>query len=353
MPFDFSYISTTLGDQQWTSSCGQLPVPEIGVYTVKITFLLRKPARGRVIQTCSVQLPADSVHSVRIELSPALVEDGIDHDTGMIIQVLQRILHMLDEDHAPLRPAWPVIRPFLKAKIRQRRIQNPAVTTVLHHILNHEHTFPVAGIVEYFRFNLNMLAQAVEAQTLHAADISAVLRWFLRQVVPIQKIPLIQNTVQEDRLTIQKKHRLSILHSGINRTQSKVALHLICRCLQCQRIQIGMLRRPVMQRKTGILHANPESLSHHGDIRIFAARRFQTGAPFPHVKEPSDRNRQLFAVRCRKNLYLIQRRGNSKLLNPPLTGYRFDPYRLPDAGHRRIPHTMRSPMLLAVGIGMA
>ena len=51
------------------------------------------------------------------------------------------------------------------------------VAAAVDHVLHDQHAQPVAGVIEPFRLHLNVLAQQIEAQLLHAQDIPLI---FLR-----------------------------------------------------------------------------------------------------------------------------------------------------------------------------
>ena len=69
----------------------------------------------------------------------------------------------------------------------------------------------IAVIIEAFRLDLDVLAQQVQAQLLHAQDIPLILLCFRRQIDSVTEISLIQDAMEENGLSVQADLRDAVM----------------------------------------------------------------------------------------------------------------------------------------------
>ena len=237
-------------------------------------------------------------------------------------------------------PAHRAAGKFSDADGGQHRIHEEAVGAVIDHVLQHQHTQPVTGFVEGFRLHLDVLAKEVEAQLLHPQYVPVIFLRVFRQIDAVRKIALIQDTIEENGLPIEAKPLdAACIRLNADRAQGKIALHPILSGGHGQIVQGGAVRRPEAQvllrniQAAGALRGSP------GDGGYFRPCQENLGGA------PGGFGACLQSDAC-------EVWGDFQALHSNLRNG-LQPYRLPDAGHRSVPHTAPILSLLAVGIVVA
>ena len=191
--------------------------------TVKVTFILRKPTRRGVIKPRAVQCLCLPVHGVALKLPPALIENRICNDAGMIVQMQNGIFHMLCKE-IPALPSVPGFFVLFPAESQggKRRVPDPGIEAVIYHILHHQHTVKVTVIIKAFRFNLDMLPKQIHAKGLHSQHVLFIFRFLCRKVDAVAKISLIQDPLQKYRLPVETDPGYAVRFFHFNGSESKI-----------------------------------------------------------------------------------------------------------------------------------
>ena len=133
-------------------------------------------AAGMVDQPRGVE-PADQPHCVfRVKLSPALVERHPQDDARAVLQLRDQLRQFACEVLAALRvrtgeKAVMTVLEMNAGDERRGDGQQIVLSAAGGHVLPDQHAQPVAVIIPAHGLDLDMLAQHVEAQTLHQFDI--------------------------------------------------------------------------------------------------------------------------------------------------------------------------------------
>gem|GEM_PF-130160 len=214
---------------------------------VHIGVLSTEPAGGGVDEAGSVQRAEPSADAVAVELPPALVEDRPVADAGVVFQLVHRVGRAAAEGIAAsfIQVKTPVV-PFLNADGGKHGVPEITVAAVVDHVLPDDHAQPVALIVEFLRLDFDVLAQGVEAETLHGEDIIGIAFRGGGGEQPLRPVALIQQTVEEPGLAVETQAGVFAHLFDFQRTDGKVGFHLILRRFHSEAVKIGGVRAPEM-----------------------------------------------------------------------------------------------------------
>ena len=204
-----------------------------------------------------------------------------------------------------------------------------------HHVLPHQHPQPVAVVIPPQRLDLDVLAQHVEAQLLHGADVTdhGLVRW--RGVQSVGPVPLIQQPRLEIRLVVQGQHLPPLmLHEG-EFPHAEIAGDTVLSQRDVHVVQKRVLRRPgpqVRRRNDGhaiAVFIGPALRDHriagpHRDAG--APRRVRLDVPAQHSR---------VQIRCQTEAFHVVLR------------HALQPHRLPDAAGGGVPDAAPLIALLA------
>ena len=300
---------------------------EIDMQAFHVALPLFEPAGGAVDKPRGVQRLQAAVCVIRAELAPAFVEDRPQADAGMVSQQAHGFVHRFQEMLPGFRvPVQPGILLRSKSHSRQDRIPQETVFPAVDHILENHHAQAVAVVVELLRLNLDMLPQHVEAQALHGPDVRLITFRLCGRVQPVAPVPLVQQAVKEVRLSVEAQPRFSLHHADRQRPQGKVGLHPVRFRLHGEPVQARVFRTPVF----GVLHP---------DVRLSPGQGIPHGFQFHRTRIRT----------LRGDLRGIPVRTDREGTDIPQR-HRLQPHRLPDAGHRRVPHAAAFFLLLAPGM---
>ena len=312
----------------------QHPAAEVDVLALHVPLLLGKPAGRADKEPGGIRPLQQAADPVGVVLAPALVENRPAHNAGVVLQMGHGVQAVaFEEGLALLAPAAPQIAPPPAHKVRDHRVPQVAVPAGVHHVLEHQHTQTVAGVVERLRLDLHVLAQGVEAQLLHAQDVPLVLLRLRREEQAILKIALIQHPVEKDRLSVQAQAGSAADLPGGHGAQGEIALHPVGFGGGGELVQVGVLRAP----QVGVGKLQPDGPLHPpgGDV-----------PPLPQ----GDADGELRPARLHLHVDPGEIRRDPQGGHRPPLRHGLQPHSLPDAGHRGVPHTMGAFMLLAVGV---
>ena len=219
--------------------------PEVDVQALHVALFLPEPAGGGVDEAARVQGPQPVIGFVGAELSPALVEDGPEADAGVLVQGPHRLLHGPEEAVPGLRvPVPPPVRQAGEAECGKERVVAEGVVAVVDHVLEHHHAQPVAVIVELLRLDLDVLAQGVEAQGLHGADVPLVALRIRRGIEPVAPVALVQQTVEEIGPAVEAEPGQPIHRLHLQGPQGKVGFHRVPAAADGEGVELRVLRTP-------------------------------------------------------------------------------------------------------------
>ena len=291
-----------------------------------------EPAGGGIDKSGIIQFFANFIDHIAFKLPPAFIENGPVANTGVVFQLTDRSLHALQELFSAFQIRMqPVVCQLLQTHRGQHRISQEAVIAVVDHILEDDHAQLIALIVKFFRFYFDMLAQGVEAQTLHGQDVLCIAFRFCGSKNAVGPVTLIQQAMEEIRFTIETQAGGIPDFSNLQGANCKVRIHPIFFGFQRKFIQIGVFRTP----KVWIFRCD-------GDRTIFHGETTQVFDMELTIQFRLDRNGDGIPT-----IFDVQ-------LLDILLRYAFQPHRLPNARYRCVPHTatLFRRDLLAVGIGL-
>ena len=87
MALDPSHIAAAFGQEHGSLSGMQPLVAKVDMYAVHVRLPGNEPSAGGIVEPGGILRFQPSVELVSVELPPALVENGIADDTGVIIQM--------------------------------------------------------------------------------------------------------------------------------------------------------------------------------------------------------------------------------------------------------------------------
>ena len=99
------------------------------------------------------------------------------------------------------------------------------IFSVVDEILNHKHTESVARFVKRQRFDADMLTQRIETLRLCSKDIPFIACIIRRQTKAVRPIALIQKTVKEIRLPVQKNTGNTVYNAAGDRSQREIGMY--------------------------------------------------------------------------------------------------------------------------------
>ena len=171
-----------------------------------------------------------------------------------------------------------------------------------------------------------MLAQGIEAETLHGEDIIGIAFRGGGGEQPLRPVALIQQTVEEIGFAVETQAGIFAYLFDFQRPDGKVGFHLILRRFQGKMVKIGVVRAPEM----GIFRGN-------GHLPVFQRELPQLLHADGSVQGRNRGDRHGRAVIFDVQILYIDIR------------HAFQPHRLPDTGHGGVPHAAPVHHLLAVG----
>ena len=314
--------------QGFLAVTGELDLAEVDMAAIHIGVMAAEPAGGRIDETGIVQLFEDVVDIVAVELAPALIENRPVANAGMVLQLIYRCCHAIEEHFAGRGVAVHLaVVQFLDAHSRKCRVTEEAVVAVVDHVLENDHAQLVTLVVEFFWLYLDMLAQCIETQALHGQDIVSEALRFGGSEDAVGPVALIQQAMEEVRLAVEAQTGVVPYFLDFQRANGEVGLHLILFRFNCEIVKIGVFRTP----KVGIFRGD-------GNAAVVECKFAQFG------------NDDLtFHLRLGGN-------GNSvaPVFDVQLADISFrdtlQPHSLPDAGNRRVPHAAAIEGLFSVGV---
>ena len=339
---------------------------EIVVDGAHISAALIIPAAGLVHKAGIVQR-ADGLHCPgRVKLAPAFVERHPAADTGMAGKRLYRGFQLPAVffpaaflSTAQQLPEWLCI-----GQAAQQRLQHigqvgdePQLVgaAAVHHVLPDHKAQPVAVVIPALRLDFCVLAQQVEAQRFHLAQLPLHRRIGRRGIQALRPVALIQQAVEQDGLSVQAEaqHALRIRLTA-PLAQGKVAVHgvelfLLSLCgSHGQVIQKRGIRAP---RKEMFLRDVQRHLA--VPVRFVAAPVLGNGhAPGPHHGPQVHRTAGHGSMGFHGHgAGIVVRRDRERL--DVVFRHTLQPDRLPDAALGRIEHAAGLQGLLAPGLRAA
>ena len=171
-----------------------------------------------------------------------------------------------------------------------------------------------------------MLAQGVEAETLHGEDIIGIAFRGGGGEQPLRPVALIQQTVEEIRFAVEAQAGIFAYLFDFQRPDGKVGFHLILRRFHGEAVKIGVVRAPEM----GIFRGD-------GHLPVFQRELPQLLHADCTLQWRNRGDRHGRAVIFNVQILYISAR------------HAFQPHRLPDTGHGGVPHAAPVHHLLAVG----
>ena len=183
-------------------------------------------------------------------------------------------------------------------------------------------------VVPAQRLDLDMLAQHIEAHRLGGADIVDKRLVRRRGIEPVRPVALIEQTVLEVRLVIQKqaRHSVFILCDGYL-AHGKIAEHLVLAAAYAEAVELRVLRAPRFKAR-------------HRDLRreriVLPVKMRVCLLVSPDVGLDRDR--------C-----LVNIRGDAQRAHIRLR-YGLEPHRLPYTALRSVPYSAALRALLAAGL---
>ena len=141
-------------------------------------------------------------------------------------------------------PVQPPVIPPLKAQVGQAGLPQIGVLAVVDHVLKDDHAKTVTVVVKLLRLDLDVLAQGVEAQTLHGADVPGEGGGACRGVEPVAPVALVQKTVEEIGLAVETEAGDAVHGLGAEGAESKIGLHPVLTGGECKGIEMRILRTP-------------------------------------------------------------------------------------------------------------
>ena len=300
---------------------------EIDMEAFHVAQFLCKPSGGTVRKPCAVQRfqPAEGV--IRKELAPALVENGPQADARMIPQRPDRRVHRVQEVFPRGRiPVHPDVIPGPDSNCRQNRILEITVFAAVHHVLENDHAQAVAVVIELFRFDLDMLPQHIETERLHGPDIRFIAGRIGGRIQAVAPVALVQQAVKKIRFPVQAQARLAVDALNGKRPQRKIRFNPVPAGSNGEPVQVRVFRAPADR----ICYSDPGGSPDQGNPD---AVQFDS----PGIRA------------LRGDFSVIPARMNGQGTDVLLRNW-FNPYRLPDAGHRRVPHAAALFLLLSPGM---
>ena len=321
------YISSKLREELRERLFAEVQLFEIDVEAVDVALILVKPTRRAVNKPGGIQLFQFIISFVCTELPPAFIKDRPQADAGMVFQCCNGSLHGFQKFFPGIGISMhTAVISFLEMQSRENRIPQITVIPVVDHILKDNHPQPVTVVIEQLRLNLDVLTQHVKAKCLHRQNILFKSLCIGRRIKAVTPISLIQQAVEEIRLSVQAKTRNPVDRLHRQRTKGKIALHPIFSGYNCKVIQIRCFRAPPL-------------------------RLLQCEVYFPVmdcVFLPIHQQRAVFDAFCRNFRPVFP--GADFDAGYILQRHRLQPHRLPDAGTGCIPHTSPVSALLPPGI---
>ena len=245
----------------------------------------------------------------------------------MVFQLIHRVSCALTEGiAASFVPVKAPVVPLLNADGGKHGVPEIAVAAVVDYVLPDNHTQPVALIVEFLRLDFDVLAQGVEAETLHGEDIIGIAFRGGGGEQPLRPVALIQQTVEEIGFAVETQAGIFAYLFDFQRPDGKVGFHLILRRFHGEAVKIGVVRAPEM----GIFRGD-------GHLPVFQRELPQLLHADGSVQGRNRGDRHGRAVIFDVQLLYIDIR------------HAFQPHRLPDTGHGGVPHAAPVHHLLAVG----
>ena len=306
---------------------------EIHMVASHLADVLVVPAGG-VVDGAGIVHGADKiVHFLRVELTPALVEDDPHGNAGAVIQVLHHLRQLRLELGTSFRipPSEQAIGAvFHMGAGHQGRGNNNRIVapSAAGHVLPHQHTQSVAVVIPAQRLHLDVLSQHIVAHGFGHADIIGKRLVGGSGVQPVGPVALIQQAVVEEGLVVEKQplYALFVLLHG-EFAHGKIALDQILPAAHRKAVELGMVRGPGFKIR-------------HGDDRrqrIGKAAELGISLCFSH------------SFRCDLHSGVVEIRGNAERFDVIL-GHGLHPHGLPDAALGRVPDAAPLGFLLATGM---
>ena len=169
-----------------------------------------------------------AVEVLGIVLAPALVEEGVQNNARMIMKMRQGLLAVGQEEIPPPLRGRLVDGHQLAADGGDGGVPDVVVGAGVHEILEYQHAQPVAVVVKPLGFDLDVLAQGVEAQLLHGPDIKGIALGAAGQEQTVGPVALVQKAVEEGRLPVQADPGDALHDLSRNGAQGEVSFHSVC-----------------------------------------------------------------------------------------------------------------------------
>ena len=200
-------------------------------------------------------------------------------------------------------------------------------------------------IIPPLRLDFRVLAQEVEAQCLHALQFVHHCFVRRRRVQSLHPVALIQQTVEQNRLTVQAEARNAVrIRLTRPLPHGKVAFHLVLRQRNFHIVEERIVWRPAVQRLFRQLQ---------GNTRLMMNRRVPRQGDFPAVCGHAKGHKAVGTDRDGKtNRARRHVRRNRQLLHIAVR-HAFQPDGLPNAALRGIEHAAGGQFLLAARLNAA
>ena len=174
-----------------------------------------------------------------------------------------------------------------------------------------------------------MLAQHVEAQTLHGQDVIGIALGGSGSEQAVGPVALVQQAVEEVGFAVKAQPGVVSHLFDFQGADGKVGFHFVRACFQGEIVEVGILRAP----QPGIGRGD-------GNGAVFQGEFSQAIHRYGAIHGRHSRNGDAVATVFNVQLFNVGFR------------YAFQPHGLPDAGHRGVPHAapLLRQNLLAVGL---
>ena len=164
------------------------------------------------------------IKAVGIVLSPALVEDRVIAYAGVVVKQSERFLAGF------FKQIFSIIgrsmrNAFFHTDGWEGSIDKEGIFSAVHHVLKDDHALLIAFVIEDIRLDLDVLAEHIEAERFHRADIETEALGRGGHINAVAEIALIEKSVEEIWLAVERDIIFAIDTVDAYGTERKIGAH--------------------------------------------------------------------------------------------------------------------------------
>ena len=279
---------------------------EVNVQALGLTDLLVVPAGGVVYRSCAVKVPDKLCDTGGVKLTPALVERYPHRDAGAVVELMQHLekLNLVLLSARLVLSGEQLVAIVLEVDARHERggdDDGVVLAAAVYHVLPHEHTEAVAVIVPAHGFDLYVLAQHIKAHVLCGLNVEDQRLVTRRGVHTVGPVALIQKSVVEKGLVVQKQAAYAVPVTGDGEfAHRKVAVHLVLAADDGEVVELRRVGRPRLKVRHRDAAGQGVALSVKYGICVRSSNSFGNDLNMSGVE--IGRNTQVFDVTVRHAL---------------------------------------------------